>query len=101
MKMICVMEDGRIVQNEPMDAQEMSGILLNAVLNMLKYFVSIQETEEEKKAYWEKLNIDWVTKSSISLFNLWYERLGFEGLKVLDFVICFPEPSRPQEILIK
>ena len=55
MKMICVMEDGRIVQNEPMDAQEMSGILLNAVLNMLKYFVSIQETEEEKKACAEEL----------------------------------------------
>lgn len=70
MKMICVMEDGRIVQNEPMDAQEMSGILLNAVLNMLKYFVSIQETDEEKKACAEELYDMFNIQASVLLQNL-------------------------------
>ena len=50
MKMICITEDGGIMQSEPMNAQDLSAILLTGILNSLIYFVNKQETEEEKKA---------------------------------------------------
>ena len=55
MKMICITEDGGIMQSEPMNAQDLSAILLTGILNSLIYFVNKQETEEEKKACAEEL----------------------------------------------
>ena len=55
MKMICITEDGGIMQSEPMNAQDLSAILLTGILNSLIYFVNKQETEEEKRACAEEL----------------------------------------------
>lgn len=101
--MICVMEDGRIVQNEPMNAQEMSGVMLNAVLNMLKYFVSIQDTEEEKKACAEELYDMFNIQASTLLQELIPDKelrpdLTAEAImekenEILDKVVKFPKKN--------
>lgn len=54
-KMISITENGHILCNEPINAQEISSIFLNGILQVFNDIVNQQETEENKKECKEEL----------------------------------------------